>query len=103
MYAVIVTGGKQYRVKEGDSLKIESLQADAGQEVIFDKVLMVADGDEVKLGKPTLSGAQVTASVVEHGRGKKVNILKFRRRKHSMTRLGHRQNFTAVKIEKIQA
>ena len=103
MYAVIVTGGKQYRVKEGQRLKVESLAVEPGQSIDFDNVLMVADGDDIKIGKPSISGASVTASVLEHGRGDKIKIVKFRRRKHSRTQMGHRQNYTQVKIEKIQA
>lgn len=103
MYAVIVTGGKQYRVKEGQSLKVESLALEPGQSVDFDNVLMVANGEDITIGKPNVSGAKVTASVVEHGRGDKIRIVKFRRRKHSRTQMGHRQNYTQVKIEKIQA
>lgn len=103
MYAVIVTGGKQYRVKEGQRLKIETLVAEPGQAVDFDNVLMVANGDDIKIGKPSLTGAKVTASVIDHGRGEKIRIVKFRRRKHSRTQMGHRQNYTQVKIEKIQA
>lgn len=103
MYAVIVTGGKQYRVKEGQSLKVESLAVEPGQSVDFDNVLMVANGEDVTIGKPNVSGAKVTASVVAHGRGDKIKIVKFRRRKHSRTQMGHRQNYTQVKIEKIQA
>lgn len=103
MYAVIMTGGKQYRVQEGQQLKVESLALEEGQAIDFDNVLMVADGDNVKVGQPYVSGAKVTASVVDHGRGKKIKIVKFRRRKHSRTQMGHRQNFTEIKIEKIQA
>ncbi len=103
MYAVIVTGGKQYGVQEGDSLTIATVDVEAGNSITFDQVLMVANGDDVKMGKPAVKGAKVTASVVEHGRGKKVKIIKFRRRKHSMTQQGHRQNYTAVKIEKIES
>lgn len=103
MYAVIVTGGKQYRVKEGQRLKVESLEVEPGQSIDFENVLMVADGDDIKIGKPSLSGVKVQASVLEHGRGNKIRIVKFRRRKHSRTQMGHRQNYTQVKIEKIQA
>jgi large subunit ribosomal protein L21 len=103
MYAVIMTGGKQYRVAEGDTLKIELLPTDAGQPIVFDKVLMVTKGDDVKVGKPYLDGATVSAGVVKHGRGKKIQMIKFRRRKHSMSKLGHRQGFTEVKIDKITA
>jgi large subunit ribosomal protein L21 len=103
MYAVIQTGGKQYRVSEGDTVKIEKLTAEAGDSVDFDQVLMVADGDNVKVGTPYLTGGKVSATVESHGRAKKVKIIKFRRRKHHMKRQGHRQWFTAVKITGISA
>lgn len=103
MYAVIVTGGKQYRVSEGDTLKVEKLVVEAGSNVEFDQVLMAGEGDQVKVGAPYLDGGKVTAEVVEHGRGKKVEIIKFRRRKHSRKRQGHRQNYTAVRITGISA
>ncbi|MGQ9660568.1 MAG: 50S ribosomal protein L21 [Thermochromatium sp.] len=103
MYAVIQTGGKQYRVSEGDTIKIEKLTAEAGASVDFEQVLLVADGDEVKVGTPYLAGVKVTATVESHGRAKKVRIIKFRRRKHYMKRQGHRQWFTAVKITGISA
>ena len=103
MYAVIQTGGKQYRVSEGDTVKIEKLTAEAGDSVDFEQVLMVADGDDVKVGTPYLTGGKVTATVESHGRAKKVKIIKFRRRKHHMKRQGHRQWFTAVKITGISA
>lgn len=103
MYAVIQTGGKQYRVSEGDTVKIEKLTAEAGDSVDFEQVLMVADGDDVKVGKPYLASGKVTATVESHGRAKKVKIIKFRRRKHHMKRQGHRQWFTAVKITGISA
>jgi large subunit ribosomal protein L21 len=103
MYAVIQTGGKQYRVSEGDTVKIEKLTAETGDSVDFDQVLMVADGDDVKVGQPYLAGGKVTATVESHGRAKKVKIIKFRRRKHHMKRQGHRQWFTAVKITGISA
>ena len=98
MYAVIKTGGKQYRVKEGDVLKIEKLELETGSAVDFDQVLLVANGEDVKVGAPVVEGAKVSAEVVNHGRGDKVTIIKFRRRKHSMKRQGHRQWFTEVKI-----
>ncbi|HZJ94097.1 MAG TPA: 50S ribosomal protein L21 [Thiopseudomonas sp.] len=103
MYAVIVTGGKQYKVAEGDFLKIEKLDVGAGEAVTFDRVLLVGNGDDVKIGAPVVEGAKVTAEVTAQGRHDKVNIIKFRRRKHSMTRQGHRQWFTEVKITGIQA
>ncbi|SIS85370.1 50S ribosomal protein L21 [Neptunomonas antarctica] len=103
MFAVIVSGGKQYRVKEGYTLKLEKLSAEAGTSIEFDRVLMVGNGDDVKVGLPTVEGAKVTAEVIGNGRGAKVTIIKFRRRKHSMTRQGHRQWFTEVKITGISA
>lgn len=101
MYAVIKTGGKQYRIKEGDLLKVETLPAEVGKEVTFDQVLMVVNGDKVSCGQPILEKASVKAEVVDHGRHKKVKILKFRRRKHHMKQMGHRQNYTQVKITAI--
>ncbi len=104
MYAVIKTGGKQYRVSEGQVLRIESLNAEAGDTVEFDEVLMVGEGADVKVGTPVVEGAKVTATVEANGRGKKVTIIKFRRRKNrSKTKQGHRQNYTEVKIGKISA
>ncbi|MFY0676433.1 MAG: 50S ribosomal protein L21 [Neptuniibacter sp.] len=103
MYAVIVSGGKQYRVQEGESLKLEKLQAEAGSNVEFDRVLLVGNGDDIKIGEPVVDGAKVTAEVVQHGRAKKVEIIKFKRRKHHMKRQGHRQWFTEVKITGISA
>lgn len=101
MYAVIKTGGKQYRVQEGQVIRVETLKAEAGETVNFAEVLMVANGDDIKIGAPVVDGAKVTGTVVEHGRGKKIEIIKFKRRKHHMKRQGHRQNYTAVRIESI--
>lgn len=101
MYAVVVSGGKQYRVAEGDTLKLEKLAAEVGSTVDFDKVLMVAEGDDIKVGKPYVKGSKVVASVVAQGRHKKIHVLKFRRRKHHMKQMGHRQDYTEVKIDKI--
>ncbi|BFM50337.1 50S ribosomal protein L21 [Marinomonas sp. THO17] len=98
MFAVIKTGGKQYRVQEGQTLKVEKLAVEEGGVVEFNDVLLVSNGDDVKVGAPAVEGAKVTAEVVSHGRGDKVKILKFRRRKHSMKRMGHRQWFTEVKV-----
>ncbi|MCG6860536.1 MAG: 50S ribosomal protein L21 [Chromatiaceae bacterium] len=103
MYAVIQTGGKQYRVVEGDRLKVEKIAAETGTSVELDKVLMVADGENIKVGEPYLLGGMVTARVKAHGRGKKVKIIKFRRRKHHMKRQGHRQWFTELEITGINA
>ncbi|MAY42830.1 MULTISPECIES: 50S ribosomal protein L21 [unclassified Neptuniibacter] len=103
MYAVIVSGGKQYRVQEGETLKLEKLPVEAGSNVDFDRVLLVGNGDDLKIGAPVVEGAKVTAEVVQHGRAKKVEIIKFKRRKHHMKRQGHRQWFTEVKITGISA
>ena len=103
MYAIIKTGGKQYRVAEGDFLKVETLNADVEGEVVFNEVLAVSTEEGLKVGTPVVEGAAVTAVVTHHGRADKVRIFKFRRRKHSMKSAGHRQNYTEVKIVKIQA
>ena len=103
MKAVFVTGGKQYTVAEGDVLFVEKLGVEAEQTVKFDQVLAVLDGENSKVGTPVVEGAAVTAVVTHHGRHDKVRIFKFRRRKHSMKSAGHRQNYTEVKITKIQA
>ncbi|NIB40266.1 50S ribosomal protein L21 [Pseudomaricurvus alkylphenolicus] len=102
MYAVIKSGGKQHRVVEGEVLKLEKIEVATGETVEFDDVLLVANGDDIKIGAPVVEGAKVTAEVVSHGRGEKVKIIKFRRRKHSMKRQGHRQWYTEVKITGIQ-
>jgi len=101
MYAVIKTGGKQYRVREGDTLRVEKLVAEAGATVQFDQVLMVGEGDQVKIGAPYLAGSQVSATVKSQGRGDKIKIVKFKRRKNYLRRNGHRQSFTEVEITKI--
>jgi large subunit ribosomal protein L21 len=98
MYAVIVTGGKQYRVAEGDVVRIEKLPAEAGAAVEFDKVLVVGKGADIKVGKPFVAGSKVTGTVQKHGKGDKVRIVKFRRRKHYMRQGTHRQQYTEVKI-----
>ncbi|MCL6416198.1 50S ribosomal protein L21 [Aestuariirhabdus sp. Z084] len=103
MYAVIVSGGKQYRVAEGDKVKLEKLEVATGDNIEFDRVLLVAAGDDVKIGAPVVEGAKVTAEVVNHGRAKKVTIVKFNRRKHHRKQMGHRQWFTEVKITGINA
>ena len=103
MYAVFATGGKQYRATTGDILKIEKIDAEKGTTVKLDQVLMVGGGEDVKVGTPYLKGGTVTATVVEHGRGKKIRILKFKRRKHHMKRMGHRQDFTQIEITGIAA
>ena len=98
MYAVIKTGGKQYRVASGEKLKIEQITADVGAEIVIDEVLMVADGEKVALGTPRVAGASVKAKIVSHGRGDKVHIFKMRRRKHYRKSQGHRQNYTEIEI-----
>jgi large subunit ribosomal protein L21 len=103
MYAVFQSGGKQHRVSEGQTLRLEKLDVATGAEVEFDKVLLVANGEDVKVGAPLVEGGKVTAEVVQHGRGDKVKIVKFRRRKHSRKQQGHRQWFTEVKITGINA
>lgn len=103
MYAVIKTGGKQYRVASGETLKIETLAADVGSTVSFGEVLLVGEGESVKVGAPTVAGGMVKAEVLAHGRGDKIRIIKHRRRKHYHKEQGHRQNFTQVKITEIVA
>jgi large subunit ribosomal protein L21 len=98
MYAVIKTGGKQYRVVAGEKLKIDQLPADIGAEIVLDQVLLVADGDKLKMGRPLVSGASVQAKVLTQGRHDKVRIFKLRRRKHYQKHQGHRQNFTEIQI-----
>lgn len=101
MYAVITSGGKQFRVQEGQTLKLEKLTAEVGSTIDFDQILMIAKGDSVTLGKPYVQGGKVTAEIVSHGRHKKIHIVKFRRRKHHMKQMGHRQHFTEIKITQI--
>ena len=101
MYAVIKTGGKQYRVVQGERLKVEKSEAEVGAKVTLDQILMVADGEKITIGSPVVKGASVQATVVSHGRGDKVMIFKFRRRKHYRKTQGHRQSFTEIKIEAI--
>jgi large subunit ribosomal protein L21 len=103
MYAVIESGGKQHRVIEGETLKLEKIELGEGESLEFDKVLLVGEGESVKIGKPYVEGGKVTAEIVSQGRHKKVKIIKFRRRKHSMTTQGHRQWYTEVKITGISA
>ena len=103
MYAVIQTGGKQYRVSEGDTLKVEKLSVEEGATVELDKVILVADGENVQVGTPYLEGGKVTATVKSQGRGKKVKIIKFKRRKHHMKRQGHRQAYTELEVTGISA
>lgn len=103
MYAIIKTGGKQYRVSVGDKLKVETLDVEAGSQVTLTEVLAVNGENGLKVGAPLVEGATVTATVLSHGRGEKVRIFKFRRRKHSIKSAGHRQNYTELKIETIAA
>lgn len=103
MYAVFQTGGKQYRAKQGDVLKIEKLELEAGSDVAFDHVMMLGEGDDVKVGTPTLAGAVVSGKVLSQGRADKVHIVKFRRRKHFRKQQGHRQYYTEVEITAISA
>jgi large subunit ribosomal protein L21 len=103
MYAVIKTGGKQYRVQAGEKLKIEQIPADVGSQIVLDEVLMVGTGETVQIGTPLLAGAQVAATVVSQGRADKVRIFKMRRRKHYQKRQGHRQNYTEIQIGAITA
>ena len=103
MYAVIKTGGKQYRVSSGETLKIETVAGEVGSAVVLDKVLMVGSGDKVSVGKPLLTGATVQATIVAHGRHDKIRIFKMRRRKHYQKHQGHRQNYTEIRIDGISA
>ena len=103
MYAVFQSGGKQHRVSEGQTLRLEKLDAETGASIEFDSVLLVANGEEVSVGAPFVTGGKVTAEVVTHGRGDKIKIVKFRRRKHSRKQQGHRQWFTEVRITGISA
>ena len=101
MYAVVKTGGKQYKVAPGEKLKVEQIPADVGAQVVLDQAHLVGEGDNVRLGQPVLAGASVQATVVSHGRHDKVKIFKMRRRKHYQKHQGHRQNYTELKIDTI--
>ena len=103
MFAVFESGGKQHRVTEGDVVRLERLPADPGDEVVFDKVSLVASGDDVQVGTPFLAGRSVTGEVVEQGRARKIRVIKFKRRKNYMRTKGHRQHFTTVRITGISA
>ena len=103
MYAVMVTGGKQYRVMKGETLRVELLDAEPGSTIDFDQVLMLGDGDNITIGAPVVSGAKVTAAIKGHGRHEKVRIVKFRRRKHHRKQMGHRQHYTEIEITQIQS
>lgn len=101
MYAIIETGGKQYRVEEGDILRVEKLNVEAGEKAVFDKVLMVVDGENVQVGNPYIEGRSVEATVNEHAKGKKIVIFKYKAKKNYRKKQGHRQPYTEVKIDKI--
>ena len=101
MYAVVNTGGKQYKVKAGDVLRVEKIPGDVGSPVTFDKVLMVADGEEINVGQPVLENTSVKGTIVEQGKAKKIIVFKYKRRKRFRRKQGHRQTFTAVKIDSI--
>ncbi len=103
MYAVVKTGGKQHRVTQGEYLKVEKLEGNEGDAIELNEVLMIADGDNLKIGTPMVDGAKVTAKILSHGRGKKVEIMKFRRRKHHQKKTGHRQYYTEIEITGINA
>ncbi len=102
MYAVVKTGGKQYKVTEGEYLKVEKLEGNEGDSIELDQVLMIADGDKLKIGSPMVDGGKVTATIKSHGRAKKVEIMKFRRRKHHQKRTGHRQYYTEIEVTGIK-
>lgn len=102
MYAVIANGGKQYRVKEGQTLRLEKIEQDLGESIELDEILMLVDGDKVSVGKPIVSGAKIVATIEKHGRGDKIEVLKFKRRKHHMKHMGHRQWYTEVKVVEIK-
>ena len=101
MYAVIKTGGKQYRVSSGEKVKVEQLAAEVGSQITIDQVLMVADGDKITIGAPLVKGAKVQATVVDQGRADKINVFKMRRRKQSKKQQGHRQNYTEIQVDQI--
>jgi large subunit ribosomal protein L21 len=103
MYAVIKTGGKQYRVQEGDTLRVEKINADKGAHITLDQVLLVANEDNIQVGTPYVEGGKVSVTIKAHGRGKKIKIIKLRRRKHSRKQMGHRQYFTELHIDSISA
>lgn len=103
MYAIIVTGGKQYKVSEGDTLFVEKMDVEEGSAVTFDNVLMVGEGDDVKVGAPTVEGASVEANVVKNGKAKKIYVFKMKRKKNERKKKGHRQPYTKVEITKINA
>ncbi len=101
MYAIFETGGKQYKVAEGENCTVEKLQGEASSEVIFEKVLLIQDGDDVSVGTPYLEGAKISGRILSHGKGKKIIVFKYKSKKNYRKKQGHRQPFTLVKIEKI--
>jgi large subunit ribosomal protein L21 len=103
MYAVVATGGKQYKVQEGEILRVEKLTGEIGSQVAFDQVLMLSDGETVKVGQPVLEGVQVKGHIIDQGKSKKILVFKYKRRKRYRRKQGHRQLFTAVKIDAIEA
>jgi large subunit ribosomal protein L21 len=103
MYAVVATGGKQYRVEAGEILQVERLAGDVGSEVTFDQVLMLGEGDDVQIGQPVVQGAMVKGHIVEQDRGKKIIVFKYKRRKRYRRKQGHRQSYTAIKIDAIES
>jgi len=103
MYAVIKTGGRQYRVMQGETLRVEKLAGDVGAAIKFEEVLLVGSGEDISLGAPFVAGAMVAATIKSHGRGEKIRIIKFRRRKHHQKQMGHRQYYTEVEIGEIHA
>jgi large subunit ribosomal protein L21 len=103
MYAVVITGGKQYRVMKGERLRVEKLEVEAGKDVVINDVLLLGDGEKITVGAPKVAGAKVTATVLSHGRLDKVHIVKFRRRKHFRKQMGHRQHYTEIEITGITA
>ena len=103
MYAVVATGGKQYRVNEGDKIRVEKLGGDAGSKVVLDQVLMLGDGEKSKIGSPVLKGAKVEAEILEQGRDKKIVVFKYKKRKKYRRKNGHRQAFTELRIKKIKS
>ena len=102
MYAIVHTGGKQYKIQEGETLRVEKMAGDVGSEISFDQVLMVSDGENISVGQPVLENAAVKATIVEQGKAKKVLVFKYKRRKRYRRKQGHRQQYTAVKIDKIE-
>lgn len=103
MYAVVSSGGKQYKVCEGETLRVEKISGEIGDQVSFDKVLMVSDGENVRIGTPVLDGVAVRGQIVEHGKNKKIIVFKYKRRKRYRRKQGHRQQYTAIKIDNIEA